>query len=418
MTPPVPDTPASVPPAFVTVDDIRAAAARLAGRIAATPAVAAPRLSEEAGCTLFLKLESQQATGSFKERGALNRLLHLSDADRQAGVIAMSAGNHAQAVARHATGLGIRSTIVMPAFTPFTKVERTEALGARVVLHGETLSDAQSFAAGLARDEGLVFVHPYDDPLIVAGQGTAALEFLAAVPDLDALVVPVGGGGLMAGMAAAARALNPRLTIYGVQCALYPSMKRALAGEPAECGGVTLAEGIAVKAPGALTRAMIAALVDGILLVDEPALEGAVYRLATVQKLVAEGAGAAALAAVLSDRGRFAGKRVGLVVSGGNIDARLLSQVLVRGLVQEGRIVRLRIGLTDIPGALARITRILGDAGANIVEIHHQRLFHDVPVKMAEIDVILETRGHAHAHRLIERLQAADFPTELMSEVS
>lgn len=405
-------------PTFVTIDDIRAAAARLAGRIAVTPAVAAPRLSDEAGCSVFLKLENQQATGSFKERGALNTLLMLPEDGRRAGVIAMSAGNHAQAVACHATRLGIRSTIVMPAFTPFTKVERTEALGARVVLHGETLSDAQSFAAALAQEEGLAFVHPYDDPRIVAGQGTAALEFLETVPDLDVLVVPIGGGGLMAGMAAAARALNPRLIIYGVQCALYPSMKQALAGEPVTCGGITLAEGIAVKAPGTLTRAMIAALVDEVMLVDEPALEGAVYRLATVQKLVAEGAGAAALAAVLSNRDRFAGKRVGLVVSGGNIDARLLSQVLVRGLVQEGRIIRLRIGLNDMPGALARITRILGDGGANIVEIHHQRLFHDVPVKMAEIDVIVETRGHAHAHTLIERLQAADFPTELMSEVS
>ncbi|HYG87203.1 MAG TPA: threonine ammonia-lyase [Azospirillum sp.] len=402
----------------VTAEDIRTAAKRLSGRIAATPAETAPRLSELAGCEVFLKLENQQHTGSFKERGALNKLLSLNETERQAGVIAMSAGNHAQAVACHAFKLGIRATVVMPAFTPFTKVERTESFGARVMLEGETLSEAEAFAHDLAAREGLTFVHPYDDALVVAGQGTAALEFLGQVPDLDMLVVPVGGGGLIAGTAVVAKAMNPDIRVVGVECAMYPSMKQALHGEPITCSGVTIAEGIAVKAPGKLTRELVAQHVDDILLASEEALEAAVFRMVNVQKLVAEGAGAAALAAVLAEPARFQGKRVGLIVSGGNIDARLLAQILMRGLVLEGRIVRLRIGLTDAPGALAKATRILGEAGANIVEVYHQRLFHDVPVKMAEIDVILETRDRTHVQAIVDRLAAAGFPTELMVDVS
>jgi len=402
----------------VTADDVHAAARRLAGRIARTPAEAAPRLSELAGCQVFLKLENQHHTGSFKERGALNKLLSLSEAERRSGVVAMSAGNHAQAVACHAARLGIAATIVMPRFTPFTKVERTESFGARVVLEGETLSDAEDYAHSLAEREGLVFVHPYDDPLIAAGQGTATLEFLEQVPDLDVLVVPVGGGGLIAGAAVIAKALRPDIQVVGVECALYPSMRQALHGEPIACSGVTIAEGIAVKAPGKLTSALVAQHVDDILLASEEALEGAVFRMVTVQKLVVEGAGAAVLAAVLADPARFQGKRVGLLVSGGNIDARLLAQILMRGLVLEGRIVRLRIALTDAPGALARATAILGEAGANIVEVYHQRLFHDVPVKMAEIDVIVETRDRTHVQAIIARLSAAGFPTELMVDVS
>ncbi|WP_448187246.1 threonine ammonia-lyase [Azospirillum sp. sgz301742] len=402
----------------VTAEDVHAAASRLSGRIATTPAEAAPRLSELAGCEVFLKLENQQHTGSFKERGALNKLLALSDAERRAGVIAMSAGNHAQAVACHAAKLGVSATIVMPSFTPFTKVERTESFGARVLLEGETLSDAEAFAHDLAAREGLVFVHPYDDPLVIAGQGTTALEFLEQVPDLDTLVVPVGGGGLIAGMAVAAKAVKPDIRVIGVECAMYPSMRQALHGEAIACSGFTIAEGIAVKAPGKLTQALVAQHVDDILLASEVALEAAVFRMATVQKLVAEGAGAAALAAVLAEPARFQGKRVGLVVSGGNIDARLLAQVLMRGLVLEGRIVRLRIGLTDAPGALAKATHILGEAGANIVEIYHQRLFHDVPVKMAEIDVILETRDRTHVQAIVDKLAAGGFPTELMVDVS
>ena len=402
----------------VTLDDVRAAAGRLAGLIPTTPTQPSPRLSELTGCSLVLKLENQHLTGSFKERGAVNKLLSLGDAERRAGVIAMSAGNHAQAVACHASRLGIRATIVMPSFTPFTKVERTESFGAKVELHGDTLSDAAAFAHDLAQREGLTFVHPYDDPLVAAGQGTVALELLEAAPDLNTLVVPIGGGGLIGGMAVAAKTLKPAIQVVGVECAMYPSMKQALAGQTISCGGATIAEGIAVKAPGAVTLPLVRRYVDEIVEVGEQRLEEAVYRLATVQKLVAEGAGAAALAAVLDNPGRFAGKRVGIVVSGGNIDPRILAQVLMRGLVYEGRIVRVRIGITDAPGALARVARLLGEAGANIVEVHHQRLFHDVPVKMAEIDVVLETRDRTHVQQLVAKLHEAGFPTELMTEVS
>lgn len=401
----------------ITLEDVRAAAARIAGHLPRTPTVEAPRLGDMAGCRLHVKLENLHATSSFKERGALNKLLSLGEAERRAGVIAMSAGNHAQAVACHATRLGIRSTIVMPAFTPFTKVERTENLGATVELHGETLSESAAFAQDLAARDGLTFVHPYDDPLVAAGQGTAALELLEDVPDLDVLVVPIGGGGLIAGMATAAKALRPDLEIVGVQCSLYPAVRQALAGQPITCGGATVAEGIAVKAPGALTLPIIRALVDDVVEVGEARLEEAVYRLATVQKQVAEGAGAAALAAVLEDPERYRGRKVGIVLSGGNIDSRIMAQVLMRGLVYEGRIVRLRIGITDAPGALARVTRLLGEAGANIVEVHHQRLFHNVPVKMAEVDVVLETRNQTHVETLIARMKDAGYPTSLMVEV-
>ena len=410
--------PSPNPPLTLTLDDVRAAAARIGSHLPVTPTEASPRLSEITGCSVVLKLENQHLTGSFKERGALNKLLSLGEAERQAGVIAMSAGNHAQAVACHATRLGIRSVIVMPSFTPFTKVERTESLGARVELHGETLSDAAAYAQELAAREGLTFVHPYDDPLIAAGQGTAALELLDAAPDLEVLVVPVGGGGLIGGMAVAAKALKPDIAVVGVECAMFPSMRQALAGQPITCGGATIADGIAVKAPGAVTLPLVRRYVDAVLEVGEPRLEEAVYRLATVQKLVAEGAGAAGLAAVLDDPERFRGKRVGIVVSGGNIDARILAQVLTRGLVYEGRMVRLRIGITDAPGALARVARLLGEAGANIVEVHHQRLFHDVPVRMAEIDVVLETRGRSHVQRLVAHMEDAGFPTELMTDIS
>lgn len=401
----------------ITLEDVRAAAARIAGHLPRTPTVPAPRLGDMAGCRMHVKLENLHATSSFKERGALNKLLSLGESERRAGVIAMSAGNHAQAVACHATRLGIRSTIVMPAFTPFTKVERTENLGATVELHGETLSEAAAFAHDLATRDGLTFVHPYDDPLVAAGQGTAALELLEDVPDLDVLVIPIGGGGLIAGMATAAKALRPDLEIIGVQCSLYPAVRQALAGQPITCGGATVAEGIAVKAPGALTLPIIRALVDDVVEVGETRLEEAVYRLATVQKQVAEGAGAAALAAVLEEPERYRTRNVGIVLSGGNIDSRIMAQVLMRGLVYEGRIVRLRIGITDAPGALARVTRLLGEAGANIVEVHHQRLFHNVPVKMAEVDVVLETRNQTHVDTLIGRMKDAGYPTSLMMEV-
>lgn len=402
----------------VTLESIRRAAGMIAGEIPETPTEVSPRLSELTGCTVFLKLENQHHTGSFKERGALTRLKSLSPREARAGVIAMSAGNHAQAVAHHATRLGIQATIVMPGFTPFTKIERTEAYGARVVLHGDTLSDAGAHAGDLAGRNGLTLIHPYDDPLIIAGQGTCALEFLAAVPDLDVLVVPVGGGGLISGMAVAAKAIKPDIRVLGVEAELYPSMKQALAGQPVVCAGITIAEGIAVKAPGGITRELVRRHVDDIILVGENWLERAVYQLVTVQKIVAEGAGAACLAAVLAEPRRFAGLKVGLVISGGNIDARLLSQILMRGLVREDRVVRLRIGISDAPGTLAKVARLLGDHGANIVEVHHQRLFQNVPVKMAELDVVLETRGRAHVAAIIDHLDKAGFPSQLMVDVS
>ncbi|EWY38906.1 threonine dehydratase [Skermanella stibiiresistens SB22] len=402
----------------IGLEDIRRAAAIVAEDLPPTPTVAAPRLSEQTGTKLFLKLESLRHTGSFKERGALVKLRSLDAAQARQGVIAMSAGNHAQGVAHHATRLGIPATIVMPAQTPFTKVERTEAYGGRVLLHGDTLSDAETFAHAVAEHDGLTFVHPYDDPLIIAGQGTIGLEMLEAVPDLDTLVIPIGGGGLIAGIAVAAKALKPGIRIIGVEAELYPSMKRTLADAPVSCSGATIAEGIAVKSPGLLTREIIRDLVDDIVLVGEECLERAIYTLITEQKLVVEGAGAAGVAALLDDPDRFAGQTVGTVICGGNIDARVLASILMRGLVRQRRVVRLRIGLSDAPGALAKVAQFLGDAGGNIVEVYHQRLFHNVPVKMADIDVVLETRDPAHVDAIIAQLRAAGYPAELMDDVS
>lgn len=397
-------------PRVVGLEDIRAAAAAIAGELAVTPVTKAGRLGELAGTELHLKLESLHVTGAFKERGALNRLKNLTPAEAAAGVIAMSAGNHAQAVAHHATRLGIKATVIMPATTPFTKVDRTEQLGARVIVNGESLSEAEAFAHDLADREGLTFIHPYDDPLVIAGQGTIGLEFLAAAPSLDMVVVPIGGGGLCAGIATAIKALKPSISVIGVEAALYPSMRQALAGATIACSGITLAEGIAVKAPGRITREIIRDLVDDIILVTESEIERAVYELATRQKLVAEGAGAAGVAAILANPDRFRGKVTGTVICGGNIDDRLLAQVLMRGLVRDGRIARLRVGLTDVPGALAKITTAIGDAGGNIVEVYHQRLFHDVPVKMAEIEVIVESRDRQHRAVILKALADGGFP--------
>ena len=400
----------------VTIDDIRRAATAIEGAVARTPAIAAPALSTMTGAEIYLKLETLQSTGSFKERGALNKLLTLSPAQRAAGVVAMSAGNHAQGIAYHAQRLGIPATIVMPLGTPFIKIERTEALGATVVLKGDSLTAAREAAQELARENALAFVHPYDDPAVIAGQGTIALEFLADCPDLDALVVPIGGGGLISGIAVAAKAVNPAIDIIGVQSTLYPSMHRLMRGEepgpPAQAA--TLAEGIAVKEPGRLTRRIVAALVGDILLVDEAMLEDAVEILLDRQKLVVEGAGAAGLAALLANRERFAGRRVGIVLSGGNIDVRLLASILMRGLVHEGRLVRLRAELPDMPGALSRVSGIIGEHAGNIVEVHHQRLFHDTSVKRAELDVVVETQNRRHVEVLIAALNAAGFPTRLL----
>ncbi len=401
----------------VTIADIRSAAATLEGAVAHTPTIRAAALSELAGCEVYLKLETMQSTGSFKERGALNKLLTLDATERRAGVVAMSAGNHAQGVAYHARRLGIPATIVMPAGTPFTKIDRTEALGARVVLRGESLVEAREAADRLARETGLVPVHPYDDPAVIAGQGTVALEMLADEPGLEILLVPVGGGGLISGVAVAAKALSPRIEIVGVQSALYPSMYRVLRdidpGLPIE--GTTLAEGIAVKEPGQLTRRIVGALVGAVQLVTERQLEAAVELLIERQKLIVEGAGAAGVAALLAEPERFRGRKVGIVLTGGNIDARLLASLLMRGLVRSGRLVRLRSELPDIPGVLSRVAGVIGGLGGNIVEVHHQRLFHDTSVKRAELDVVVETQNRRHVATIIDALVAAGFPTRLLS---
>ena len=396
----------------VTLDDIRAAAALLAGQVVRTPSVPARRLAEASGAaSVVLKLENLQYTGSFKDRGALNKLLGLAKAEAASGVIAMSAGNHAQGVAYHAHRLGIPSTIVMPRGTPFIKVERTRSFGARVMLEGDSIDAAAVFARELAAHEGLIFVHPYDDEQIIAGQGTIGLEMLADDPALDTLVVPIGGGGLISGIATAARALKPEIEVVGVEAALYPSMSDALQGRAPSSGGLTLADGIAVKSPGVITRAIIERLVGEVLLVDEMAIEHAVAMLVELQKLVAEGAGAAGVAALLAHPQRFAGKRVGIVVCGGNIDARMLAQVLMRGLVRDGRVVTLRIEISDSPGVLGTLARTIGESGGNIIEIHHQRLFYDLPVKRAEVDAVVETRNAAHVHEIVEALGSAGFRT-------
>jgi threonine dehydratase len=400
----------------VTAAAVRDAAAAIAATIARTPLIAAPALSELADTEIYLKLETQHRTGSFKERGALTKLLALDAAQRRVGVVAMSAGNHAQGVAYHARRLGIPATIVMPEGTPFIKIDRTEAFGATVVLKGDSLVAAREAADALARERALVNVHPYDDRDVIAGQGTIGLELLAEQPDLDTIVVPIGGGGLISGIAVAAKAIKPDTEIIGVQSTLYPSMYRLLRGDDPDppAAATTLAEGIAVKEPGRLTRQIVKALVCEIRLVDEVMLEAAVETLLERQKLVAEGAGAAGLAAVLAAPERFRGRRVGIVVTGGNMDSRLLASILMRGLVREGRLVRLRCELPDVPGALSRLSGVVGKHSGNIVEVHHQRLFHDTSVKRAELDVVVETQNRRHVEMLIGALVAAGFPTQLL----
>lgn len=399
----------------VTVEDIRAAGRTIAGSVIRTPLVAAPRLSEILGCELYLKLENQQYTGSFKDRGALNKLKSLTSEQAKFGVIAMSAGNHAQGVAHHARRLGIPATIVMPEFAPFTKVERTKDLGARVVLTGETLDASAIAAREIAEKENLTFVHPYDDSMIVAGQGTIGFEMLEDQPGLDTIVVPIGGGGIISGIAIAAKSVKPEIEIVGVEAELFPSMFQALHGQTPSAGGQTMADGIAVKNPGALTRAIIEELVSDILLVNEGQIEAAVHALVEQQNIVAEGAGAAGVAALMKARERFAGRKVGAVICGGNIDVRLLSWVLTRGLVRDGRMVRLRIGIVDRPGVLAKVAQLIGETGGNIIEVYHQRLFHDVPAKQADVDAVIETRNAEHVREITAALEAGGFPTRVLS---
>jgi len=400
----------------VTADQIRDTAVRLDGQIIRTPMLEAPMLSRNLGCDLFLKLECLQHTSSFKARGALNAMLGLNDKQRQLGVIAMSAGNHAQAVAYHAEHMGIPATIVMPAQTPFAKVARTRAFGAKVVLEGRNLNECEGTVNALIQEHGLTLIHPYDNELVMMGQGTAGLEMLIDQPDLDILVVPIGGGGLMGGIATIARDMRPNIKIYGVQTELYPSMKLAVEGKEITCGGETLAEGIAVKKPGGVTLPVVDALVDEILLVDERDLEWAVGALIEQQRVVSEGAGAAGIAAIHANPALFAGKKVGVVICGGNIDPRLLASILNRNMAVDGRIARLRIDISDEPGMLAAISTTIGKCGGNIVEIYHQRLFYDVPAKLAKIDAVIETRGPDHVDEIIAALRAAYFQVRQLDD--
>jgi threonine dehydratase len=390
----------------VTVSDIEAARRIIRGAVLRTPMLPAPRLSALTGADIYVKYENLQVTNSFKDRGALVKLASLSDAERKRGVIAMSAGNHAQAVAYHAARLRIPATIVMPVTTPFVKVAATRSHGAEVVLDGETVAEAQSRCEQIQTERGLTLVHPYDDGRIVAGQGTIALEMLEDVGDLDALVIPVGGGGLIAGNAIAARALRPKIEIVGAEAELYPSVWNALKGESRPVGGATLAEGIAVKNVGKLTLPVIRELVADIILVDEAQLERAVNAYLTLQKTMAEGAGAAGLAAMLADPNRFHGKKVGLILCGGNIDPRILASIMVRELERESGIVSFRLTIPDRPGVLGVIATRLGTLGANILEVDHRRLFLDVPAKGARLDVTVETRDAAHAREIMVALGA------------
>ena len=393
----------------VTLADIEAARRTIAGHVLRTPMLPAPRLSTLTGACVLVKYENLQVTNSFKERGALNKLSSLSASERARGVIAMSAGNHAQAVAYHAARLGIPASIVMPVTTPFVKIEATRAHGAEVLLDGETINEAQVRAQAIAVERGLTLVHPYDDPLVIAGQGTIALEMLEETPDLEMLIIPVGGGGLIAGNAVAARSVAPGIEIIGVEAALYPSVWNAMHGESRPCGGPTLAEGIAVKNVGALTFPIVSKLVTEILLVDEVHLERAVNAYLTLQKTMAEGAGAAGLAAMLAKPERFRGRKVGLILCGGNIDPRILASVMVRELQRENRIVSFRLAIPDRPGVLGQIATRLGELGTNILEVDHRRLFLDVPAKGAKLDVTVETRDRAHAETVLRALAADGF---------
>jgi threonine dehydratase len=393
----------------VTLADIRAAASAIAGQIVRTPCRHSRTLSDIAGCEVWVKFENLQFTASFKERGALNKLLSLTSAERARGVIAMSAGNHAQGVAYHAQRLGIPATIVMPEGTPFTKIQHTQNFGARVRVQGSDLSEARAAAEALRDAEGLVFIHPYDDEKVIAGQGVVALEMLEDAPEIDTLIAPIGGGGLIAGMAIAAKALNPAIGIFGVQTKLYPSMYDALKHETHPHGGTTVAEGVAVATVSERTRTIVASLADDIVLVEEAAIEHAITLFLEVEKTVAEGAGALGLAALLTHRSRFVGRKVGLVLTAGNIDSRLLASVILRELSRAGRISVFHVELIDRPGSLAMIATVIGEAGGNIIEVLHNRLSTDVSAKDVAIDITVETRDAAHRDMLGRKIAEAGF---------
>jgi threonine dehydratase len=388
----------------VALDDVRAAAARIGDAVVRTPCLHSRTLSQLSGAEVWLKFENLQFTASFKERGALNKLLLLGEAGRRRGVIAMSAGNHAQGVAHHAARLGTRAVIVMPRGTPNNKVRSTEVLGAEVILAGDTLAEAAAAAREIEARDGLVFIHPYDDEAIIAGQGSVALEMLAQAPELDTLVVPVGGGGLIAGMAVAATALKPGIEVLGVESKTYSAMHQRLHGLPVQVGGDTIAEGLAVKDVGELTFAILKRHSIDVLLTEEETIERAIVALIEIEKTVAEGAGAAGLAALLDHPARFRGRRVGIPLCGGNIDSRLLSAVLMRGLVRDGKLVRLRVVMPDVAGSLAKVAAMIGAAGGNLIEVQHQRVFGTASIKSPEVEFVVETRGREHTAGIVRHL--------------
>jgi len=393
----------------IPLADVQQAAGVFKGAIIETDFDNSRTLSAIFGADVWLKFENLQFTASYKERGALNKLMSLTPEERACGVIAMSAGNHAQGVAYHAELLGIPATIVMPATTPTVKVENTKALGATVILHGEDFEEASRFARAHGAAHNMTFIHPFDDPVVIAGQGTIALEMLTKVPDLDTLIVPIGGGGLISGMAVAAKGLKPDIRVIGVEAKLYPSMYNVIRHASLPIGGETLAEGIAVREPGYITREIVSALVDDILLVSETELERALTLLITVEKTVVEGAGAAGLAALLADRARFHGRKVGIVLSGGNIDTGLLASVLTRELARDGRLSRIALDLPDRPGQLAKVSAIIGEQAANVVEVYHQRVFTDLPAKGTELHLVIETRDAAHLQTVLAALRSAGY---------
>lgn len=400
----------------ITLKDVQAAADRLKGSVMRTPCLHSQTLSNITGSEVFLKFENLQFTASFKERGALNKLLSLPAAVRRRGVIAMSAGNHAQGVAYHAKRLGIPAVIVMPRHTPDVKVEHTRGHGAEVILHGDTFEEARAHAGALEKKRRLTLIHPFDDPLVMAGQGTIALELLEQAPGLQTLIVPIGGGGLIAGMAVAAKGLNPNIDIVGVQSERFPAMWQRVRGQPVECARYTVAEGIAVQNPGVLTQPVVAQLVRDIVLVGEGELEDAILLLLQVEKTVVEGAGAAGLAALLKNRKMFRQRKVGLVLCGGNIDLMVLSSIIQRGLARAGRLMRLRVETRDVPGELARVTGIIGATGGNIVELHHQRAFSTRPLQTAIVDFVLQARGLEHREEIVAALGRAGYHATLPDE--